>query len=248
MKHTGIRHIAISLVLFLIASPQVSAEIDFDARLGLNIGAVTPIPIPEEIRSVGSYTYKFQPAVEFGARISLFGNTGIRTALRFEMKDMVACATVKNYKMTITGEDGKSLSGYWTGENNTNSRNVMLSVPLELFFKLPGRFRLHAGPYASVMITRQFLGEVFNGYLRENDPTGDKIAYYDGATSSYDFSEEMKRFQYGASATLDYDIGDWFLISASMNWGFTDIFKSSFETISFDMYPLFFNLSLGYRF
>lgn len=224
------------------------AEINYDIRFGINAGATSPMPFPVEVRSINSYTLTFQPAVEAGARYNFTDKTGIRSALIFEIKDMLASADVKNYKMAITGDDGSRMSGYWTGSDETNIRNVMLSIPLEFAYTPSAKFMIHAGPYVSFLITRRFSGKVYDGYLRKGEPTGDRISYYDGAYSDYDFSDNVRNCQFGISAAADYNIGNWLLVSLGLKWGLTNIFESSFETISFKMYPIYANLSLGYRF
>ena len=37
-------------------------------------------------------------------------------------------------------------------------------------------------------------------------------------------------------------------IDADITWGINDIFKKSFKTITFNMYPIYLNIGFGYRF
>lgn len=222
--------------------------LDLDVRAGLNIGGTTPLPFPAEIREIKSYNPLLLPSLEAGAMYSLTDRWGVRTALRVEMKGMKTSAIVKNYKMTITGDDGNSLSGYWTGADDTRHRNTLLTIPLTASYKLSEKFRIFAGPYVSFLLVSKFDGQVYDGYLRKDTPTGDKIAYYDGATSDYDFSDNQRKVQMGVSVSADYSIGKNYLLALSLNWGLNNTFESSFHTISFKMYPIYGCLAFGYRF
>ena len=40
-----------------------------------------------------------------------------------------------------------------------------------------------------------FSGHVYEGYLRKDDPTGEKVNFNNGAIASYDFSSDLRNFQ-----------------------------------------------------
>lgn len=223
-------------------------DVNFDVRIGLNEGAVTPVPLPVEIRRLTSYDILFEPTLDAGARYDFSGNFGVRAGLRLEIKDMVGGADVKNYSMVITGDDGNEISGYWTGIVDTDVRGLMLTIPIDASFKVSDRVRLTAGPYVSFVLNRKFAGQVYDGYLREGSPVGDKIAFYDGAYSDYDFTQHMRKTQVGVAAGIDCDVATSFLFSAALRWGLNGVFKDSFETITFPMFPVYLNIGFGYKF
>ncbi|MCQ2074003.1 MAG: PorT family protein [Bacteroidaceae bacterium] len=244
------RHIIFLTIAFLhISALSSTAKTGFDIRAGINLGGTSPLPLPQEIRHINSYSSFIYPAIEAGANFHLKGRWGVRTALRIEMKGMSTSADVKSYKTSIAGDDGSSLSGYYTGVNETEARATMLTIPLTAAFRISNRFQLYAGPYMSLLLSGKFSGNVHDGYLRVGNPTGDKIAYYGDASSQFDFSDNLKTAQFGANVSADYSfMRDKLLVSLALNWGLSNIFESSFQTISFKMYPIYGCLAFGYRF
>lgn len=96
-------------------------------------------------------------------------------------------ATVKNYNMEIIGYDGNRLKGNWTGGVRTKVQNSYITIPVLAAYKLNPRTTLKLGPYFSYLMDGDFSGHVYEGYLRENNPTGDKINFTNGAIATYDF-------------------------------------------------------------
>lgn len=243
-----LQHIAISLCGLLLLTGNAAAETSLDIRAGIDLGGTTPLPLPAEIRVINGYSPLLRPAVEAGATSFISDRWGLRAALRFEIKGMTTSATVKSYSMVITGDDGNSLSGYWTGDVDTQVSNTLLTVPVNAAFKASEKFSIYLGPYVSFLLKGRFGGDVYNGYLREGSPVGEKISFCDGASNSYEFSDDYKRVQLGVSLAADYNINRHILLTAGLNWGLSNVFKSSFKTISFNMYPIYGNIAVGYRF
>ena len=100
----------------------------------------------------------------------------------------------------------------------------------------------------SYVMRRKFNGYVYEGYLRNGDPTGEKTSFTDGQTASYDFSDNLRRFQWGAQVGVDWQAFKHLKLYADLTWGLNDIFKNDFKTITFSMYPIYVNLGVGYAF
>lgn len=223
---------------------------EYEIKAGFNIGGTAPLPFPEEIRSVDSYNPTLSITLEGNMTKWLDARKrwGVTTGLRLENKGMRTKATVKNYGMEIIGSDGNRLKGNWTGGVRTKVQNSYLTVPILASFKASDRIVLKAGPYLSYLIDKEFSGYVYEGYLREGNPTGDKINFKDGAIANYDFSDELRKFHWGIQAGLDWKAFKHLKVYADLNWGVNDIFRDDFETISFSMYPIFLNVGFGYAF
>ena len=88
-------------------------------------------------------------------------------------------------------------------------------------YKISKRWKLSAGPYISYLIEGGFSGHVYNGHLRTPDQTGSRVVFSGESIATYDFSENLQKFQ----------------------WGLQD-----FDTISFAMYPIYLNVGFGYAF
>ncbi len=188
------------------------------------------MPIPGEIRKINSYKPGLNLSI--GAVITKFFGTnspwGMAISPRLEVKGMDTEAEVKNYGMSII-QDGAIVSGYWTGLVNTKYRQSLFTFPVLGVYKLSPRCRISFGPYFSVAMANDFSGSVYEGYLRETDPTGDKITF-----------EGDDKAAWRAFKHLNVD--------AHLDWGLSNIFHSSFKTVNFDLYPIYLSVGFGYAF
>lgn len=224
--------------------------VEYEARAGFVIGGTTPLPLPAEIRSIDSYSPTLSFSLE-GDIIKWFGKEhkyGLNIGLRFENKNMRAKATVKNYGMEIVSSDGNRVKGNWTGGVKTNVSNSCFTIPVLAVYKINNRWNLKLGPYVSFIINKDFSGDVYEGYIRQGDPTGDKVYFRDGAVASYDFSEELRNVQCGIQFGADWRALKHLKVFADLSWGLSDIFKNNFETIDFAMYPIYATVGFGYAF
>lgn len=223
---------------------------EYEIRAGISIGGTAPLPLPEEIRSIDAYNPTLALIIE-GNAIKWLGKEkkwGVITGLRMETKNMITKATVKNYGMEIIGNDGNRLKGNWTGGVKTKVRNSYLTVPVLAAYKLSSRWRAKLGAYVSYMMDGEFSGHVYEGYLREGDPTGEKVNFTDGAIATYDFTGDLRKFAWGLQAGADWRAFKHLNVFADLTWGMNDIFKKDFNTITFAMYPIYLNVGFGYAF
>ena len=117
---------------------------------------------------------------------------------------MEAEARTKNYSMEIIGNGGERMAGNWTGMVKTKYRASYFSIPVLAALKLSDRVRLSAGPYVSFKTSGDFSGHVFDGYLREGDPTGNKVVFEGESIAPYDFSDDLRNFQWGVQAGVTW--------------------------------------------
>ncbi len=220
-----------------------------ELRGGYNMGGTSPIPLPVEIRKIKSYkpSTGFSGEVDFTRFFDRNHRWGLQFGVRVENKDMETDAEVKNYGMTITN-DGAEASGRWTGGVQTSVRNSFLTFPIVGVYKVHPRTNIKLGVFLSYLISGKFTGYVYDGYLRNGDPTGEKTTFADGKTATYDFSDNLRRFQWGVEAGVDWEAFKHLKLYADLTWGLNSAFPKSFETITFNMYPIYFNLGVGYLF
>lgn len=223
---------------------------EYELRAGISIGGTSPLPLPREIRKIDSYDPTLNILLE-GNMYKWFDDNkkwGMVTGLRFENKNMETKATVKNYSMEITGYDGNHLKGNWTGGVQTTVKSTCLTIPVLAAYAITPRWNVKLGPYFSYVMKHDFSGEVYDGYLREGNPTGDKISFSGNSTASYNFKDDMRNFQWGLQAGADWRAFKHLKVFADLTWGLNDIFKKDFETISFAMYPIYLHVGFGYAF
>ncbi|MDE6537827.1 MAG: PorT family protein [Muribaculaceae bacterium] len=224
-------------------------SLEYEVNAGTNIGGASPIPLPSEIRKINSYNPELNLQIGATARKFFSENCrwGAGIGIRLETKGMKTDATVKNYGMELI-DNGQTLKGRWTGKVSTKYHTQQLVIPITAFYRLSKRVTLNAGPYLAFAFRNDFDGYVYDGYLREGDPTGPKISFDANSKASYDFGDELRSFQWGIQAGVGVNVLKHFVINANLQWGLNDIFKSSFKTVNFALYPIYLNLGFGYIF
>lgn len=242
---------AVAAIAALPASADLNLhpwDLDFQLQAGVNIGGASPLPLPAEIRKIEHFDPNLNLSVGVIATKWMPGSRwGVTTGFGFEAKGMTTRAKVKNYGMTILNE-GEELSGRWTGRVSTKYNSSQLVVPILAAVHCNEHIDFRFGPYLAWAMRNQFNGYVTDGYLREGDPTGDKYVFSDGARATYDFDKDLRRFQWGLQAGISWEALNHLAVNATLKWGLNDIFKSDFKTVTFNMYPIYFNVGFGYNF
>lgn len=227
---------------------QLTEHLNYNIRLGYNIGGTAPIGMPATIRSMESYNPGWNLSYGFDVQKDFSGKWGFMTGLRLENKGMEVDARVKNYHMEIV-RGGQVLTGYFTGYNKVNVEEWLLTLPVLATYSAGKNVKLKVGPYLSYVMTRKFDGYAYDGYLRENTPTGDRIdlGVSEEQRGSYDFSDDMRRLQFGIDMGVDWYFSHRWGAYADLSWGLTGIHKSSFKTIEQTLYPIFGTVGLTYK-
>lgn len=228
---------------------SVALGLEYEVNAGMNIGGASPIPLPAEIRAIDSYQphLNLQIGTSITKWFSKDGKWGVMSGFRLESKGMETKATVKNYGMEII-QDGKKLSGKWTGHVQTKYSTQQLTVPIVAVYRFNERWKMNLGPYFAYAFTNSFDGYVYDGYLREGNPTGNKVTFEDDARATYDFGDNLRRFQWGLQCGGSWRAFKRLSVNANLTWGLNDIFEKSFKTVTFNMYPIYFNVGFGYMF
>lgn len=224
-------------------------DFEYEIYAAVNIGGSAPIPVPAEIRHIDGYNPNLN--LQIGTTVTKWFTPsrrwGVAIGLRFEEKGMKTRATVKNYGMEIV-MDGSSVSGNWTGKVRTVYHSKQIAFPVTANFRINKRWKVNFGPYVALALNNDFNGEVHDGYLREGGPTGNKVTFEGDAYATYDFSNDIRLFQWGLQAGGSWLALNHLVINANLTWGLNDIFNSSFNTVTFNLYPIYLNFGFGYLF
>lgn len=226
-------------------------------RAGYNIGGTLPVPLPSEMKSINS----FNPGMNFGVQVDFdkmwTKHWGTEFSLRFETKGMDADVTVENYH-TIFKDGEDMVECNYTGQQSTDFHASYITIPLAARYRFNNRWSVLAGPYFSYVLSKKFSGDASNGYERQLKkdpitgamvPTGPKTIVTPESAVSYDFSNDLRRFNWGVEVGVDWQAFKHFLVFAHLDWGLNDAFKDSFaETISFPMFPVYGQIGFGYAF
>lgn len=108
-----------------------------------------------------------------------------------ENKGMEIKVCVKNYGMEIIGDGGEYLVGNWIGKVKIKFKVFYFLILILVVYQLSFCVRLSVGFYVLFMISGDFNGYVFDGYLRKGDFIGIKVEFKDGNIVFYDFLKDL---------------------------------------------------------
>ena len=218
------------------------------ARVGYSIGGTAPLGMPATIRSIESFKLTPNFMVGVDGMYLLTERLGLLAALRYEIKDMDSEVTTKGYHMKVKMDDDE-LEGLYTGHVRQKVRQRMFTIPLQLTYAVSRKVMLKAGPYLSLLLSKDFSGYAADGYLRKDTPTGAKVVMgnEEGQWATYDFSDDMRTCQMGVTAGIDWAFHHRLGMSADLAWGLTGIHHSDFKTVEQTLYPIYGTLGLFYR-
>ncbi|MCO7721773.1 PorT family protein [Myroides odoratimimus] len=224
-------------------------NIDYQIRAHFSIGGSSPLGLPREIRKINSYNPGLQLGLEANATKWLTDDKqwGVRLGLRFEGKGMTTKANVKGYLTEII-QDNSKVRGYFTGDVKTKVRNTYLTVPVNVVYSINDNWNIYGGLYFSALIDKTFDGYVSNGHLRQTDPNGIKLTFEDDSSAPYDFSDEVRKFQWGTQVGAEWKMNNHFFLLGELSYGFNGVLNSDFDAISFSMHNIYLNLGFGYQF
>lgn len=246
--------ILLILSLVTLNAVQIHADglfehLQYYGRMGYSLGGTAPVGMPSTIRSLNRYTLKPNVQLALDAYKPLGGPWGLMAGFYIENKGMETDATVKNYHMEIR-RGNETLEGVFTGKVVTDVEQWMLTLPLLGTFDLGRQVRLKLGPYFSYVASHKFNGYAYDGHLRQGDPTGIKVMLGTGddERGTYDFADDMRRWQWGVDAGADWYFSHHWGAYANLSWGFTGVFRSGFDTVEQTLYPIYGTVGIIYQF
>ena len=231
-----------------IVAGNLPEGLELKARLGYNIGGTAPIGIPATIRSIDKYSLTSSFMIGADVNMPLKERLGLLVGLRFENKGMDAEVTTKSYRMEV--KKGESImNGVYTGHVKQEVKEWMLTLPVQLSYRLSEKVQLKAGPYLSYLIDKEFSGYVYGGYLRQGDPTGPKVTMgkEENERATYEFNDDMRDLQFGVGVGADWQVAKRIGLFAELNWGLNGIFKSDFKTVEQTLFPIYGTIGVSYR-
>ncbi len=222
--------------------------ISLKVRAGYNLGASAPYGMPEAI--VGIDAFRLTPSFRVGAGVSLpIGSQwGLSAGLFVENKAMDVDVRVKGYHMEMR-QGTESIEGVFTGHVGQQISMLMLTLPVCATYTISPKLELRVGVYGSLLLNNKFTGVASDGYIRRGGPTGPKIIVGDTpeAQATYDFSDDMRKLQAGATVGVDWLPLPRLGFSLDLSVGFTGIFKADFKTVEQTLYPIYGTIGVFYK-
>lgn len=217
---------------------------EFKINAGLNIGATSPLPLPEEIRKIESFSPPvFAPHVALEAIRRLNGKWGISAQLAIDYKGFDVESRAKSLYTEIEMNNEK-YTGNFTGKNTTRIHNSYLSLPVTAIYRINERWDIQAGMYAGYLYNANFKGTASDGYIRQGSPIGEKTII---DRASFDFSEKQRLFDYGVLVAGEWSFYRRFALRGQIAWGLSPLFPSDFTSVPFHIYHIYGTLGISYR-
>ena len=244
----------ILVLAMMLPSVRVMAEglgdgFSLKVKAGYSLGASTPYGMPEAI--VGIDAFRLTPSFRAGvdATLPLAKLWGVSAGLFVERKAMDVAVRTKGYHMEMR-QGTESIEGVFTGHVGQQISMLMLTLPVCITYAISPKVELHAGVYGSLLLSNKFTGVASDGYIRQGGPTGPKIIIGDTpeAQATYDFSDDMRKLQAGATVGVDWLPWSRLGFSLDLTMGFTGIFKAGFKTVEQPLYPIYGTLGVFYKF
>lgn len=244
----------ITLLLVAFVGLQEALAIDifgdlrYMVRLGYSLGGTAPVGMPATIRSLDKFTPTNNTLLGLDAYKPLTDKWGLQAGFHYQNKGMKTDAKVKGYSMEMRRGD-ETLSGLFTGNVVTEVDEWMVTMPLQVAYNVSPKLRLKFGPYFSYVLSNNFSGYAYDGYLRGGDPTGDKVelGHAEGERGDYDFTEDLRHWQFGLDLGADWFFSNHFGAYAGLSWGLTYIFRKDFHVIEQSLYPIYGSIGLTYK-
>lgn len=244
----------ITLLLVAFTGLQEALAIDifgdlrYMVRLGYSLGGTAPVGMPATIRSLDKFTPTNNTLLGLDAYKPLTDKWGLQAGFHYQNKGMKTDAKVKGYSMEMRRGD-ETLSGLFTGNVVTEVDEWMVTMPLQVAYNVSPKLRLKFGPYFSYVLSNNFSGYAYDGYLRVGDPTGDKVelGHVEGERGDYDFTEDLRHWQFGLDLGADWFFSNRFGAYAGLSWGLTNIFRKDFHVIEQSLYPIYGSIGLTYK-
>lgn len=249
MKKTIITLLLVAFVgLHEALAIDIFGDLRYMVRLGYSLGGTAPVGMPATIRSLDKFTPTNNTLLGLDAYKPLTDKWGLQAGFHYQNKGMKTDAKVKGYSMEMRRGD-ETLSGLFTGNVVTEVDEWMVTMPLQVAYNVSPKLRLKFGPYFSYVLSNNFSGYAYDGYLRVGDPTGDKVelGHAEGERGDYDFTEDLRHWQFGLDLGADWFFSNRFGAYAGLSWGLTNIFRKDFHVIEQSLYPIYGSIGLTYK-
>jgi hypothetical protein len=217
---------------------------EFKIYGGFNIGGTSPLPLPEEIRSIDSFTpVLFAPHASLEAIRRLNRKWGVSIQLALDHKGFKVTDQVKSLHTEIEMND-EVYKGNFTGKNATMIHNSYITLPVAATCRVAERWELHAGAYLAYLYGADFKGTASDGYIRRESPIGEKTIVN---KALFDFSGKQRLFDYGLLLAGEWEFYPRFGCRGQIAWGLCPLFSPNFTGIPMNMYNIYGGLGVTYR-
>ena len=237
------------IIFYIFTILNVKAEeyslfnnIDYRLKAGVNLGASTPMPIPNRLSNL-SWSPNIGPFIELSIVVFPDSNIGLSAGTKIEYKKMDVSASVYQLYSEVN-IDNLLTKGYFTGTNETHLDVSYLTIPLQGIYKINHNLEFVLGFFASFSLDGNFYGAVKNGYIRAGDPTGERT---DIEFSEFDFSDELRNLDWGCIGGINTYLTKKLYLNFQINLSLSSLLNTNFAGIPYKLYNLYSSLGLMYN-
>lgn len=217
---------------------------EFKINAGYNIGGTSPLPIPEEIRKIESFSPPvLAPHVALECTRWFREKWGVSAQITLDYKGFTVKDRVKSLHTEIEMGDEKYI-GHFTGSNKTEIKNTYITLPVMVSYRMSERWTAQLGCYAGYLYNAGFKGTASDGYIRRGSPIGEKTIV---DNARFDFSDDQKKLDFGILAAGEWRFSRAFALRGQLAWGLVPVFPSGFTGVSFNMYNIYGTVGVSYR-
>ena len=233
-------------VLGMSATPLIDS-LKVDVRAGYEVGGTLPTHLDNKIRHINNFDPGFNYTLGVEATLPLKGRWSLHAGLRYELGSMDVDSRVKNYDIEVVRGD-ESLDGIFNGNVRIRSAQRRFTLPVQAGFALSDKVTLRGGLFVGLLTHKRFWGWAYDGYLREGSPVGPKIemGIEPGERGDFDFGVDMRRWQWGVDAGLDWQFHRRWGLFAELTYSLNGLFRSNFHSVQ-PLHPMYGSLGIAYR-
>lgn len=217
-------------------------------RGGYVIGGTSPIPLPAEVRKINSFAPLGGATIGADFYRMFSKKWGAQIGIHVFYEGFKTSANVKGYHMSYE-DGGSTVKGYFTGTNDTRTDMAGITVPITGTLRMSPRWNVSFGPFASLLFYKNFSGTVYDGYLRQDTPTGTRIPFEKDKEKGqqYDLTNNMRDFYWGLQVLFEWKALQHMNVFGGVDWAMSNIFTNH-ETITFSMYPIYAKFGVAWRY
>ncbi len=219
--------------------------IEWQATLGINIGATSPIPTPRFIDKIYTWypninpsftltmTHHFRKAPRHGVALSVFAD---KRSFRATTRINGMPISLAGDKATFTGDQNTSFDGRYVG-----------ITPLYVFTTKNRKVNIYSGVYLSMLFGSKFQVKLDgDGILRDNE--GNESFLQEGEIKTMSYDDLVSPIEAGLQIGTDVFLNKHLGLTFRFNAGLTRATKKEFFEITGQyLHNLYANLGVTYR-
>jgi len=219
---------------------------EFRPYYSTNFGVTTSFGVPQECREINGSDFKWNYVFGCDVMYMISDRWGINSGLRYERKASNSNVYMENFYSTVTmGEgEGTPTHGYYTGNTSSTFDNRYLTLPVMALYRASKKWDIRFGAYFSYNVRPSYLATAYDGKIREN-PLVPAVGVDNSTT---DFSKDVNKFDMGIQAGAIWTIWKNLNVNFDINWGLINVLDSPDSGMTMNVYNLYFNCGIGWRF